>query len=92
MNKSDLIDALAANSGMTKDDSKSMLDVFIGATSSALKKGDKLTLVGFGTFSILKKGPRERRNPSTGSKMKLPAKNFVKFKPSAELAKNVNSK
>jgi DNA-binding protein HU-beta len=92
MNKSDLIDALAANSGMTKADSKRMLDAFIGATSSALKKGDKLTLVGFGTFSILKKGPREGRNPSTGAKMKLPAKNFVKFKPSAELAKNVNSK
>jgi DNA-binding protein HU-beta len=91
MNKSELIDAIAAQSGLTKTDAKKALDGFITATSSALKAGDKLSLVGFGSFSISERSAREGRNPQTGKTIKIAAKKVVKFKAGAELAGMVNS-
>lgn len=90
MNKSELIDAIASDSGLTKADSKRALDAFVDTTTKALKKGDKIALVGFGSFSVSKRSAREGRNPQTGKTIKIPAKNVVKFKPGADLSGAVN--
>lgn len=89
MNKADLISAVAAHAGLTKADSKKALDAIIAVTGETLKKGDKLTLVGFGTFSVAKRAARTGRNPRTGKEIKIAAKKLVKFKAGAELTKNV---
>jgi DNA-binding protein HU-beta len=89
MNKQELIVAIAADSGLTKADSKKALDAFISATSKSLKKGDRVALVGFGSFSVSKRAARKGRNPQTGKEIKIAAKKVVKFKPGAELSKNV---
>jgi DNA-binding protein HU-beta len=86
MNKAELIDAMASHSGLTKADAKKALDAFIGATTGALKKGDRVALVGFGSFSVSKRESRKGRNPQTGKEITIPAKKVVKFKAGAELA------
>ncbi len=90
MNKAELIEAIAAGSKLTKADSGRALDAFLDATTKALKKGDKLTLVGFGTFSVTKRPARTGRNPKTGKAIKIAAKKVAKFKAGAALAKVVN--
>ena len=85
MNKAELIDAIASNSGLSKVDAKKALDAFIAATSDSLKKGDKVRLIGFGTFSIIEKAARTCRNPKTGGILKIPKKKVVKFKPGSDL-------
>ena len=90
MNKAQLIDAIATGSGLSKADSKKALDAFINVTNDTLKKGDKLSLVGFGSFSVEKRAARKGRNPRTGKEIDIPAKNVVKFKVGADLADNVN--
>jgi DNA-binding protein HU-beta len=89
MNKAELIDAIASGAGLTKADAKKSLDAFIGATTKALKKGDRVALVGFGSFSVSKREARKGRNPQSGKEITIPAKKVVKFKPGAELAKVV---
>ncbi|HSV77516.1 MAG TPA: HU family DNA-binding protein [Bacteroidales bacterium] len=89
MNKAELIDAMAAGAGLTKADSKRALDAFLVATSGALKKGDRVALVGFGSFSVAKREARKGRNPRTGKEINIKAKKVVKFKAGAELAKVV---
>ncbi len=74
MNKAELIDAMAAESGLTKADSKKALDAFVKVTQNALKSGDKITLVGFGTFSVSTRAARIGRNPQTGKELKIAAK------------------
>jgi DNA-binding protein HU-beta len=86
MNKAQLIDAIAANAGLTKADAKKALDSFIKATTQALKKGDPVALVGFGSFSVSKRSARTGRNPQTGKEIKIPAKKVVKFKAGSDLA------
>jgi DNA-binding protein HU-beta len=86
MNKAQLIDAIAANAGLTKADAKKALDSFIKATTQALKKGDRVALVGFGSFSVSKRSARTGRNPQTGKEIKIPAKKVVKFKAGSDLA------
>ncbi|MFN2394906.1 MAG: HU family DNA-binding protein [Bacteroidales bacterium] len=86
MNKAELIDAMASHAGLTKADAKKALDAFIGATTGALKKGDRVALVGFGSFSVSKRESRKGRNPQTGKEITIPAKKVVKFKAGAELA------
>ena len=86
MNKGELIDAIAAESEISKTDAKKALDGFINVTSKALKKGDKITLVGFGTFSVTKRAARTGRNPQTGKEIKIAAKNVAKFKAGSELS------
>jgi DNA-binding protein HU-beta len=85
MNKAQLIDAIAAKAKLTKVDAKKALDAFIGVTAASLKKGDRLALIGFGSFSVAKRSARTGRNPRTGATLKIPAKKVVRFKPGAEL-------
>jgi DNA-binding protein HU-beta len=90
MNKTELIEAIATGSKLSKADSKKALEAFIKVTTSALKRGDRLTLVGFGSFSVTKRSARTGRNPQTGKEIKIPAKKVVKFKAGSELSKTVN--
>ncbi|MGM0566696.1 MAG: HU family DNA-binding protein [Bacteroidota bacterium] len=90
MNKAELIEAIASKADLTKADAKKALDAFIDTTSHSLKKGDRVALVGFGSFSVAKRAARTGRNPKTGQEMQIPAKKVVKFKPGAELAKVVD--
>lgn len=90
MNKSELVDEMANEANLTKADAKRALDAFINATSKALKKDDKIALVGFGTFSISKRSARKGRNPQTGKEINIAAKNVVKFKAGSELSGSVN--
>ncbi|AMD85581.1 DNA-binding protein HU-beta [Capnocytophaga haemolytica] len=92
MNKTELIDAVAAESGLTKTDAKKAVDAFFKSVEKALKKGDKVAVVGFGSWSVAKKEAREARNPRSGAVIKVPAKKVVKFKAGAELAEAVNKK
>ena len=89
MNKAEVIDAIAGEAKMTKSDAKKALDAFVDATSKALKKGDRVALVGFGSFSVAKRAARKGRNPQTGKEIKIAAKKVVKFKAGTELAKKV---
>jgi DNA-binding protein HU-beta len=89
MNKAELIDAIAQEAKMTKSDAKKALDAFVDATSKALKKGDRVALVGFGSFTVAKRAARKGRNPQTGKEIKIAAKKVVKFKAGAELTKKV---
>jgi DNA-binding protein HU-beta len=85
MNKSDLIDKMSGDAGITKVQAAAALDAFMAGTQGALKKGDKLILVGFGTFSVTKRAARKGRNPQTGKAINIPAKKVVKFKAGAGL-------
>ena len=89
MNKAQLIDAMASDANLTKADAKKALDAFINSTSKALKEGDRVALVGFGSFSISKRSARTGRNPQTGKEIKIAAKNVVKFKAGSELSGSV---
>jgi len=90
MNKAELIEAIANSTKMTKADSGRALDATIEAISKALKKGDRLSLVGFGSFSVAKRAARLGRNPQTGKEIKIAAKKVVKFKAGSDLAGSVN--
>ena len=90
MNKADLINAIAANAGLSKADSKKALDATIKSISDALTKGDKVSLVGFGTFSVAQRAARQGINPSTKQPIKIAAKKTPKFKGGAELCDAVN--
>ena len=85
MNKSELINAMAAESGLTKTGSKKAIDAFMAAITKALKAGDKVSLVGFGTFSVSERAARQGINPSTKQSITIPAKKVAKFKPGMEL-------
>ena len=85
MNKAELISAMAAESGLSKTDSKKALDAFIASVTKAMKAGDKVSLVGFGTFSVAERSARMGINPSTKKPIEIAAKKVVKFKPGAEL-------
>lgn len=85
MNKADLIAAMAEESGLTKVDSKKALDAFLKVSAETLKKGDRVTLVGFGSFVVGERAARTGRNPRTGATIKIKAKKVVKFRPSIDL-------
>jgi DNA-binding protein HU-beta len=89
MNKAQLVDAMAAEAKMTKVDAKKAVDAFMAVTANALKKGDRIGLVGFGSFSVSKRAARKGRNPQTGKEIKIAAKKVVKFKAGADLTKKV---
>jgi DNA-binding protein HU-beta len=90
MNKSELIDAMASDAGISKAAAKLALDSFTGSVASSLAKGSKVALVGFGSFSISARAAREGRNPQTGKTIQIAAKNVVKFKAGADLSGKVN--
>ena len=85
MNKSQLVDAIARNAKITKVDAKKALDAFIEVTGETLRSGDKIVLVGFGSFSVAKKPERTGRNPRTGAAIRIAPRNVVKFRAGAEL-------
>ena len=89
MNKTELINAIAEKAGLSKVDAKKALEAFTGAVEEALVAGDKVALVGFGTFSINEKGERTGINPKTKEAITIAAKKVVKFKAGAELAEKV---
>jgi len=86
MNKAELIAKIADDAGITKTQANATIDAFIDAVSKTLKKGDKVTLVGFVTFSVSKRAARNGRNPQTGAVIKIKAKKVAKFKAGKELA------
>ncbi len=90
MNKTELIDKIAAGAGISKADSKKALDATVNALKEALIAGDKIQLVGFGTFSINERPAREGINPATKEKIQIAAKKVAKFKAGAELADALN--
>ena len=80
MNKSELIDAIAASAGLTKADAGRAIDATTSAITAALKKGDTVTLVGFGTFSVKERAARTGRNPKTGEELQIKATKVPSFK------------
>ena len=90
MNKTELIDAIAGAADITKSDAGKALNGIIETISGALTKGDSVTLVGFGTFSVSERAARTGRNPQTGKEIKIAAKKVAKFKPGKTLAEAVS--
>ncbi|NDF17461.1 MAG: HU family DNA-binding protein [Verrucomicrobia bacterium] len=90
MNKADLVNSVSEKTGLTKTKSNQVIDVVIETISESLKSGEKVTLVGFGTFTTSQREARRGRNPKTGQTLEIPAKKVPKFKPGTELSKNVN--
>lgn len=85
MNKTDLVNAIAEKASLSKADAKNALDAAIAAISESLAAGDKIALVGFGTFSVLEKTARTGINPATKQQIEIPARKVVKFKAGSEL-------
>ncbi len=92
MNKSDLIAAMAAKTGDTKKAAEAALDAFVGAVTDSLKKGEKVQLVGFGSFEVRKRAARKGRNPQTKEEIKIPASKAPVFKAGKALKDVVNKK
>ena len=90
MNKTELVNAVAAEAGLSKADAKKALDATLNAITNALKEDDKVALLGFGTFAVSERKGRTGVNPATGAKIEIAAKKVVKFKPCYELANGVN--
>lgn len=90
MNKTELIDAIADSSGLSKADAERALNGFVEATTKALKKGDQVALVGFGTFSVRDRSARTGRNPRTGETIQIPASKAPGFKAGKALKDAVN--
>ncbi|CAL2081983.1 HU family DNA-binding protein [Tenacibaculum finnmarkense genomovar finnmarkense] len=91
MNKSDLIDAMAADAGISKASAKLALDSLTSNVTTSLKAGEKVALVGWGTWSVSERAARTGRNPQTGKEIQIAAKNVVKFKAGAGLSDSVNN-
>jgi len=89
MNKAQLVDAIAKEAKLSKADAGNALNALTSAATKALKKGDKVALIGFGTWSVSKRAARTGRNPQTGATIKIAAKKVVKFKAGAALAGTV---
>lgn len=92
MNKADLIDRIAAGSRINKTQAAAAIDTLVDSVTGALRKGDRVALVGFGTFSVSQRKARNGRNPQTGAVIKIAARKVAKFTPGAELRKAVNKK
>lgn len=91
MNKAELIDQIAKDAGITKVQAGEALEAFTSAVVSTLKKGDKVTLVGFGTFSVAQRAARNGRNPQTGEVIKIKASKTPKFKAGKEFSEKIAS-
>ncbi len=90
MNKTELVAAIAAEANIAKKDAENALKAFVDVTSKELKKGNKVSLVGFGTFEVTKRAARKGRNPLTGEEMKIKASKAPKFKAGKALKDYVN--
>lgn len=90
MNKSELVESISVSSDITKVAAEKVLDCFMASVKDALKKDEKVVLVGFGTFSVSKRAARKGRNPSNGKAIQIAAKNVPKFKAGSKLSEAVN--
>ena len=90
MKKVELVEAVATSAGLTKADANRAIDATFDAITKALKKGEKITLIGFGTFGVSRRQARTGRNPQTGAQVKIPARNAVTFKAGTQLKNKVN--
>jgi len=90
MNKKELIESIADAAEISKAAAEKALNGTLAAIAETLKKGDRVTLVGFGTFSVSKREARKGRNPQTGAEIKIPAKNIAKFKAGSKLSAAIN--
>ncbi|MBR2630790.1 MAG: HU family DNA-binding protein [Bacteroidaceae bacterium] len=90
MNKTELVSSIAAKAGLSKADSKKALDATIEAIAEALKAGDKIALIGFGTFSVAERPERQGINPATKAPITIAAKKVAKFKAGADLDNAIN--
>ncbi len=90
MNKSDLIESMAANAGISKAAAGKALDGMMKSITGELMTGGRVSLVGFGSFSVSARAARDGRNPQTGATIKIPARKVVKFKAGSELKDSVN--
>ena len=90
MNKNELISSISNETGLTKADSAKALDAFLSPVSSALKSGDEVRLVGFGTFAVSQRSATTARNPRTGATINIPARKQAKFKAGKALQDSVN--
>jgi DNA-binding protein HU-beta len=90
MNKAELVDAIAANANLSKADAKKALDAFVEVLTETLKEGERISLVGFGSFSVSDRKERIGRNPKTREVITISAKKSVRFKAGAELSGKVN--
>ena len=86
MNKAELVSKISDDSGISRSQANAALNSFIEAVTKTLKSGSKVTLVGFGTFSVSKRNARTGRNPQTGATIKIKAKKVARFKAGKELA------
>ena len=91
MNKTELIDSMAAKTGLTKKNAEAALNAFVETVSEELTKGEKVSLVGFGTFEVSERAEREGRNPQTGETMKIAASKAPKFKAGKALKDALNA-
>ena len=89
-NKTELVSSIAAKAGLSKADSKKALDATIEAIAEALKAGDKISLVGFGTFAVAERPARQGINPATKAPISIPAKKVAKFKAGSDLESAIN--
>jgi DNA-binding protein HU-beta len=90
MNKKELIESIAGAADISKAAAEKALNGTLAAIADSLNKGEKVTLVGFGTFSVSKRDARQGRNPQTGKTIKIPAKKVVKFKAGSKLSEAIN--
>ncbi|MCQ2497853.1 MAG: HU family DNA-binding protein [Lachnospiraceae bacterium] len=90
MNKTELVEVMAKDAGVSKKDAEKALNAFTDAVKAALKKGDKVQLVGFGTFEVSERAARTGRNPQTGAEMKIAASKAPKFKAGKALKDALN--
>src|SRR2546430_15415948 len=92
MNKADLVDKIAGACEISKAQAATAIDTAVDSVTAALRKGDRVALIGFGTFSVSQRKARNGRNPQTGATIKIAARRVAKFTPGAELRKAVNRK
>lgn len=92
MNKTELVEAVMKQTGLSKKDAEAALKAYVGTITKALVKGDKVSLVGFGTFEVSKRPARKGRNPKTGEEMKIKACKAPKFKAGKALKDAVNKR
>src|SRR4029077_20295846 len=92
MNKADLVDKIAGACEISKAQATTAIDTAVESITGALRKGDRVALIGFGTFSVSQRKARNGPNPQTGATIKIAARKVAKFSPGAELKKSVNKK
>ena len=90
MNKAELVEAIANETGLTKAKSSEVVNTIVNKITESLKNGEKVSLVGFGTWSTTTREERKGRNPKTGEEITISKRTVAKFKPGNELTKNVN--